>query len=100
MKPMRACYEALKMKDMICFRAWWFVVLATRGMIHGLDVSASPVEVRVLRLLCTGRTNEEIGREVYLSASTVKQLVTGLMGKLGASNRVTLAVRAAELGLN
>lgn len=60
----------------------------------------SPVEAQLLRLVCAGRTNEEIGREVYLSASSVKQQVTILMEKLGASNRVTLAVRAAELGLN
>ncbi len=60
----------------------------------------SPTEAQVLRLVCAGRTNEEIGRVVYLSASTVKQQVTALMEKLGASNRVTLAVRAAELGLN
>jgi DNA-binding NarL/FixJ family response regulator len=58
------------------------------------------IEAQVLRLVCAGRTNEEIGREVYLSASTVKQQVTALMDKLGASNRVTLAVRAAESGLN
>lgn len=63
-------------------------------------LTLSPVEAQVLRLLCAGRTNEEIAREVYLSPSTVKQQITALMEKLGASNRVTLAVRAAELGLN
>jgi len=60
----------------------------------------SATESELLRLLCAGHTNEEIGRAIYLSASSVKQLVAGLLDKLGASNRVTLAVRAAELGLN
>jgi DNA-binding NarL/FixJ family response regulator len=60
----------------------------------------SEVEAQLLRLLCAGHTNDEIGRAIYLSASSVKQQVAVLMEKLGASNRVTLAVRAVELGLN
>ncbi|MFT4218457.1 MAG: response regulator transcription factor [Micropruina sp.] len=59
----------------------------------------SPTERQILSLIRQGRTTEQIASEVYLSPSTVKYHVTALMAKLGATNRVTLAVRAVELGL-
>lgn len=59
----------------------------------------SPTERKILLLIREGRTTEQIAREVYLSPSTVKYHVTALMEKLGATNRVTLAIRALELGL-
>jgi DNA-binding NarL/FixJ family response regulator len=57
------------------------------------------VEGRILALLGQGLTNEQIAQRVYLSAATVKYHVRSLTKKLGVSNRVTLAVRAGELGL-
>ncbi len=59
----------------------------------------TPTELTILRLIRDGRTTEQIAREVYLSSSTVKYHVNALMTKLGATNRVTLAIRAYELGL-
>lgn len=59
----------------------------------------TPVERQILVLIGQGRTTEQIAREVYVSQSTVKYHVTELMAKLDATNRVTLAVRAHELGL-
>lgn len=60
----------------------------------------TPTERAILRLIREGRTTEQIAREVYLAPSTVKYHVTALMEKLGATNRVTLAIRALELGLH
>lgn len=60
----------------------------------------SPTERRILSLIRAGRTTEQIAREVYLSVSTVKYHVKALMEKLGATNRVTLAIRAVELGID
>ena len=59
----------------------------------------TPTERAILRLIREGRTTEQIAGEVYLSPSTVKYHVNALMTKLGATNRVTLAIRAYELGL-
>ncbi len=59
----------------------------------------SETEVRILQLVRDGHTNEQIAREVYLSASTVKYHVSALMTKLAATNRVTLAIKAHELKL-
>ena len=53
-------------------------------------------EEDVLREVARGRTNAEIGAQLYISMSTVKFHVAGLMTKLGARNRVELAMWAYE----
>lgn len=74
------------------------------GLLGGRDrkpeiPALSETETRILELLLAGRTNNEIAQLVYLSPSTVKHQVSALMEKLGATNRVTLAIRARELGI-
>ena len=64
------------------------------------DVPAlTDTEARILKLVGEGLTNRQIAQQVYLSPSTVKYHVGMLTEKLGATNRVTLAVRAGELHL-
>ena len=46
-----------------------------------------------------GRTNAEIAEELHLSLSTVKFHLASLMGKIGARNRVQIAIWAYEIGL-
>jgi DNA-binding NarL/FixJ family response regulator len=53
-------------------------------------------EEGVLLALARGRTNAEIGVELHISVSTAKFHVASLMTKLGARNRVELAMRAYE----
>jgi DNA-binding NarL/FixJ family response regulator len=59
----------------------------------------SETERKVLELLAAGHTNEQIAERLYLALSTVKHQISSLLIKLEATNRVTLAVRAHELGL-
>jgi DNA-binding NarL/FixJ family response regulator len=56
-------------------------------------------EVEVLRLVARGHANAEIGEELFLSEATVKTYVSRLLTKLGARDRVQLAVVAYETGL-
>ncbi len=55
-------------------------------------------EEEVLVTLARGRTNAEIAEELHISLSTVKTHLTSLMGKLGARNRVEMAMWAYETG--
>jgi len=48
--------------------------------------------------VAAGRTNTEIGGELYISLSTVKTHIASLMAKLGARNRVEIAIWAYETG--
>lgn len=55
-------------------------------------------EEEVLATLARGRTNTEIADELFISLSTVKTHVASLMDKLGARNRVEIAIWAHETG--
>ena len=55
-------------------------------------------EEQVLATVARGRTNTEIADELYISLSTVKTHIASLMAKLGARNRVEIAMWAYETG--
>ncbi|MGO8960935.1 MAG: helix-turn-helix transcriptional regulator [Streptosporangiaceae bacterium] len=56
-------------------------------------------ELAVLRLLATGRTNAQIGAELYISPKTAGVHVTSILRKLGVSGRVQAAALAERAGL-
>jgi DNA-binding NarL/FixJ family response regulator len=53
-------------------------------------------EEQILAAVARGRTNSEIAGELYITLSTVKTHVASLMAKLGARNRVEIAMWAYE----
>ncbi|MFI6575505.1 response regulator [Nocardiopsis sp. NPDC050513] len=53
-------------------------------------------EEQILAAVARGRTNGEIGAEFHISLSTVKTHIASLMAKLGARNRVEIAMWAYE----
>ncbi|WP_432479479.1 response regulator [Nocardioides sp. GXQ0305] len=55
-------------------------------------------EEEVLLQVARGRTNAEIAEEMHISLSTVKSHLTSLLAKLGARNRVEVAMWAHETG--
>jgi DNA-binding NarL/FixJ family response regulator len=53
----------------------------------------------VLAQLARGSSNADIGRALFLSEATVKAHVSRLLLKVGATNRVQLAITALDAGL-
>ncbi|QXJ22309.1 response regulator transcription factor [Actinomadura graeca] len=53
-------------------------------------------EEQVLAAVARGRTNSEVAAELHITLSTVKTHITSLMAKLGARNRVEIAMWAYE----
>lgn len=53
-------------------------------------------EEEVLALVARGRTNAEIAAELFIGLSTVKTHIASLMAKLGARNRVEVAIWAYD----
>ena len=57
----------------------------------------TPQEHRIVELLAEGRTNREIGTDMFLAEKTVKNYVSNVLAKLGMSQRTEAAVWAARL---
>ena len=64
-----------------------------------LEDALTPRESEVLGLLTTGQTNQQIAKDLMVSALTVKTHVQRIIRKLGVSDRTQAAIRAAELRL-
>jgi ATP/maltotriose-dependent transcriptional regulator MalT len=56
-------------------------------------------ELEVLGLVALGRSNSQIGAELFITVGTVKSHLHTISGKLGAANRVEAVARGRELGL-
>jgi len=56
-------------------------------------------ELEVFRLIARGLSNNEIGRELYISDTTVKTHITHILMKLSLRDRVQAVVLAYETGL-
>jgi DNA-binding CsgD family transcriptional regulator len=57
-------------------------------------------EREVLRLLSAGRTNRQIGEELFISTKTASVHVSNILAKLQVSNRGEAAAAARRLGLD
>jgi len=56
-------------------------------------------EVLVLRLIVAGRSNRQIGAELFISPKTASVHVTNILRKLGVSTRAQAAALAERAGL-
>jgi DNA-binding CsgD family transcriptional regulator/tetratricopeptide (TPR) repeat protein len=56
-------------------------------------------ELEVLRLLADGRTNRQIGEQLFISAKTASVHVSRILMKLGVANRAEAAAAAHRMGL-
>ena len=59
----------------------------------------TPRELEVFRLITRGLSNAEIGRELFISDTTVKTHVTRLLQKLDLRDRAQAIVLAYQTGL-
>ena len=59
----------------------------------------TPREHEILELVAAGRSNGEIGRQLFISAKTVSVHVSNILGKLGAAGRTEAAAIARRRGL-
>ena len=59
----------------------------------------TPRETEILALVADGRSNGEIGKQLFISAKTVSVHVSNILGKLDAASRTEAAAIARRRGL-
>lgn len=74
-----------------------------------MDAQASPAqplieplserELDVLRLICAGKSNQEIADELFIALDTVKRHANNIYGKLNVKRRAQAILEARRLGL-
>jgi DNA-binding CsgD family transcriptional regulator/tetratricopeptide (TPR) repeat protein len=69
------------------------------GRVVGTAAVFTPRETEVLALLARGRTNRQIGAELYISEKTASVHVSNILAKLGAGSRTEAVAVAASRGL-
>ncbi len=65
----------------------------------GASDSLTPREQEILALVAEGRSNGEIGRQLFISTKTVSVHVSNILAKLGASGRTEAAAIARRRGM-
>jgi DNA-binding NarL/FixJ family response regulator len=60
----------------------------------------SPREIEVLRLLASGKSNQEIAEALFISRNTVSTHVRNILTKTGSANRTAAAAYAMRHGLS
>lgn len=88
--------------DALARRARLSVETAAVPVLSEGDVSRlglTPREAEVLGLVAAGRTNREIGEELYVSEKTASVHVSNILRKLGVSTRVEAAAVAQRTGI-
>ena len=59
----------------------------------------TPRETEILALVAVGRTNGEIGKQLFISTKTVSVHVSNILAKLDAASRTEAAAVARRRGL-
>ncbi len=63
------------------------------------DEQLTPRELEILALVANGRSNGEIGKQLFISTKTVSVHVSNILAKLGAAGRTEAAAIARRTGL-
>ena len=102
-KAMRLLDEALTISRELGMRPLMEKVVSLQEKAESLPVEApaypdglSQREVEVLRLIALGKSNPEIGKDLFISLNTVARHVSHIFSKTGAANRTEAATYAVR----
>ncbi len=94
--PLLAEIDAVSSRTRVSIEAPTRVVL---DEISAERLGLTPRETEVLSLVAAGRTNRQIGEELYVSDKTASVHVSNILRKLGVNSRVDAAAVAQRLGI-
>jgi DNA-binding NarL/FixJ family response regulator len=59
----------------------------------------SEAEIKVIRLVCQGKKRAEVARSLAMSESSVKEIISGILGKTGFESILQFSIYAVARGL-
>lgn len=71
----------------------------SKAMLAETTLQLSSRELEVLKLITEGKSNKEIGQDLFITSHTVKAHVSNIIQKLSAKDRTDASVRAFRQGL-
>ena len=74
-------------------------VVAVLGQSQAVRLGLTSREAEVLALVAAGKTNREIGAQLFVSEKTASVHVSNILRKLGVSSRVDAAAIAQRVGV-
>lgn len=74
-------------------------VVANKLLTREPRAALTPRELQVLSQVATGKSNRDIGRDLFLSEATVKSHLVHIYDKLGVRSRTSAVAAAREQGL-
>lgn len=95
-RPLLAEIEAVSSRTRLSVDAPTRVVISDSSVER---LGLTPREGEVLALVAAGRTNRQIGEELYVSDKTASVHVSNILRKLGVNSRVDAAAVAQRLGI-
>ncbi len=95
-RPLLTDIDAVSSRTRISIEAPTRVILDERSAER---LGLTPREAEVLALVAAGRTNRQIGDELYVSDKTASVHVSNILRKLGVNSRVDAAAVAQRLGI-
>jgi DNA-binding NarL/FixJ family response regulator len=75
------------------------VTATSEGAADAIRTALTPRELEIFTRLASGESNQDIGRELLLSANTVSNHIASILAKLHLDNRIQAAVQAVRAGL-
>ena len=72
---------------------------ANRALTSPVNHGLSPRELEILRLVASGRSNQEIAAALFISVPTVRSHLTAILGKLGLPSRSAAIAYAHTHGI-
>lgn len=66
---------------------------------EGVDTDLTPRQLEVLQLLAAGASTDQIAKELFVSRTTVRNHIAGLLDRLGVHSRLAAVAKARREGL-
>ena len=75
-------------------------VATTHAAASAIRAALTTRELEIFTLLASGRSNQEIGRELSVSTNTISNHIKSILTKLQLDNRIQAAVQAVRAGIS